>query len=193
MPYSTPEGKLFTAAILRKLDQHFRFAQILDVGAGSGTYSRLLRQHLPQGHWTALEIWEPYRERFELDQHYDRVLIADVRTWSADQEYDLILVGDVLEHMQPAEACACILHLLDHTQLLLISIPIVPMPQEAWENNPYERHVKDDWTHEQVLSSFPNISLAVIGEEVGVYLLSSHQGVHEVVQLLLTDLAMEGF
>lgn len=191
MPYSTPEGKPFTAAMLLKLDQHFHFKRILDVGAGSGTYSRLLRPALPTAEWTALEIWEPYRDRFALNSHYDRVLLADVRNWPVDQDYDLMLLGDILEHMQASEARDCVRSLLHHTQLLLISIPIVPMPQEAWENNPYEQHVKDDWSHEEVLASFPNISLAVIGEEVGVYLLSSHQGVHEVVQLLLTDLAME--
>src|SRR4051812_36168238 len=101
MPYSSPEGKHFTARVLIRLHQHFKFRQILDVGAGSGTYSRMLRSALGQAEWTALEVWEPYRARFELDRHYDRVLLADLRHWTVDQDYDLVLLGDILEHMQP--------------------------------------------------------------------------------------------
>lgn len=190
MPFSAREDKPLISILLTRLNRQFGFGRILDVGAGSGTYSRLLRAQLP-AEWTALEIWEPYRERFELDTHYDRVLIADARSWAIDQDYDLVLCGDVLEHMTQAEANELVVRLLDHTQLLLISIPIVPMPQQESEGNPFEKHVKDDWTHRDVLASFPNISMAVVGEKIGIYLLSSNQGVHEVVQLLLTDLAVE--
>lgn len=192
MPYSAREDKPLIAAVLLKLNQQFGFRRILDVGAGSGTYSRLLRAALP-AEWTALEIWEPYRARFDLDAHYDRVHIADLRDWEIDQDYDLVICGDVLEHMTREEAQAAVMRLLNRTQLLLISLPIVPMPQEAWEGNPYERHVKDDWSHTEAQASFPNISLAVVGDNLGIYLLSSNQGIHEVVQLLLTDLAVEDF
>lgn len=188
MPFSDPEGKHLTYALLKRLHASLAFGEILDVGAGAAFYSRLLRKRLPGSRWTGLEVWEPYRERFSLDQHYDRVLIADIRDWQPDRNYDLVLLGDILEHMRKDEAQAVVLKLLHHCQLLLISIPIVPMPQEASEGNPYERHVKDDWSHEEVLSSFSNISFAFVGERLGVYLLSSNQGVNEVVQLLIADL-----
>ncbi|HEY9840951.1 MAG TPA: class I SAM-dependent methyltransferase, partial [Candidatus Obscuribacterales bacterium] len=191
MPYSSRDGKELTAQLLLRLDGHFHFRRILDVGAGSGTYSLLLRSRLPQAEWTALEIWEPWRERFELDQRYNRVIMADARSWEIDGDYDLVLMGDILEHMQKAEAQDLVLRLLHHCQLLLIAIPIVPMAQEAWEGNPYEAHIKDDWSDAEVRASFPNISLAFIGAEVGVYLLSSDQGVHEVVQLLIANLASD--
>lgn len=193
MPHSSPDGKFLTLHLLSRLDQHFQLQQLLDVGAGAGGYSLLLRDRLSPKVWTALEIWEPYLERFMLHELYDRVLLGDVRSWEPDREYDLVLMGDVLEHMEKSEAQACVLKLLHHTQLLLISIPIVPMPQEETEGNPFERHVKDDWSHEEVCASFSNISLAYVGEELGVYLLSSNQGVHEVVQFLVADLPSEFF
>ena len=188
MPFSSREGKDLSIRLLQRLNPYFKFRQILDVGPGAGNYSRLLRPVLPEAAWTGLEIWEPYVERFCLADYYDRIVLADVRNWDPDCDYDLVLMGDVLEHMQKSEAQECVQRFLDHTQLLLISIPIVPMPQEAFDGNPYEVHVKVDWSDEEVLKSFPNISMAFAGEEIGVYLLSSNQGVHEVVQLLIADL-----
>jgi hypothetical protein len=40
---------------------------------------------------------------------------------------------------------------------VVISIPIHHCPQGAWGGNPYEIHVKDDWTHQEVMESFPGI------------------------------------
>ncbi len=193
MPFSAPEGKWLTLNLLSRLDRHFQFQQVLDVGAGAGGYSQLLRDRLSPKIWTALEIWEPYLERFKLAELYNRLIVADVRNWAPDQDYDLVLMGDVLEHMQKAEAQECVIKLLQHTQLLLISIPIIEMPQDEVDGNPYEKHVKEDWSHDEVLASFSNISLAFIGESLGVYLLSSNQGVHEVVQFLIADLPSEFF
>jgi hypothetical protein len=37
------------------------------------------------------------------------------------------------------------------------------------DGNPYEEHVKDDWSHNEVLSSFTNIIDDWQGEVVGAY------------------------
>lgn len=188
MPFSGRDGKNWTGKVLLQLNQHFQFKEILDIGVGAGVYSRLLRPYLPGTRWTGVEIWEPYVERFQLKEHYDQLVIEDVRVWPLPQAYDLAFLGDVLEHMAPREAISLVVRLLHQIQLLVISIPIVYTPQDEYEGNPYEAHVKDDWSHEEVLASFPNISACYRGKELGVYLLSSNQGVHEVVQLLIAGL-----
>jgi hypothetical protein len=39
----------------------------------------------------------------------------------------------------------------------IITIPIIHNPQEASYGNPYEVHIKDDWSVEEVLESFSHI------------------------------------
>lgn len=188
MPVSSHEGKEWILALLKRLNGYFDFRQVLDIGAGAGGYCRYLAPYFPEMYWTALEIWQPYLELFKLESYYQRIIVADAREWSPDQAYDLVILGDVLEHMLAQEALDLVVKLLDYTQLALISIPIIHMPQEAAYGNPYERHVKDDWSHTEVLRRFPNVSLSLEGEEIGVYLLSANQGVHEVVQLMTAGL-----
>jgi len=186
MPTSAIEGKNWTLKTLLRLSEHLEFKQILDVGPGRGTYSLLFRQFWPHYHWTAVEIWEPYRERFGLEQLYDRLLIADIRTYAPTAPgYDLVFLGDVLEHMQQADALTVVSALLRQSKLVVISIPIVDMPQAESEGNPYERHVKDNWSHAEVLKCWgSHLALGYVEDPIGVYLLSAQSGVVEVIRLL---------
>jgi hypothetical protein len=59
-----------------------------------------------------------------------------------------------MEHMTKAEAVALVEQILDHCKTLIISIPIIHMPQDAVEGNPFEVHVKDDWSHDEVVSTW---------------------------------------
>jgi hypothetical protein len=43
------------------------------------------------------------------------------------------------------------------------------MPQDAVGGNPFEIHVKDNWTHQEVLVSFPNIIKFGTTKKIGVY------------------------
>ena len=42
---------------------------VLDIGAGCGTYSQLLKSHLPR--MDAIEIFEPYVEAYNLKEQYN--------------------------------------------------------------------------------------------------------------------------
>lgn len=75
----------------------------LDVGAGAGKYGTLLREACPGCVITAIEIYEPYLERYRLREIYDYVNCGDalqlIET-AVDSTYDLVLFGDVLEHFR---------------------------------------------------------------------------------------------
>src|SRR5690242_4035508 len=75
---------------------------VVDVGAGSGGWRQFLGPWLPQSRWTAIEIHEPYVDRFMLGSHYHRVVTGDVRDMDPFPPADLVIFGDVLEHM-PAD------------------------------------------------------------------------------------------
>ena len=49
----------------------------------------------------------------------------------------------------------------------------VHYPQDAFEGNHFEIHVKDDWSHEEMMDTFPQIVKSWTGREIGCYLLSS--------------------
>jgi len=52
----------------------------------------------------------------------------------------------------------------------IISIPITHFHQDAANGNPYETHVKEDWTTKEVLDSFHSIILKHEFSITGTYL-----------------------
>ena len=156
MGYSLSTGKAETLAWFQ---QHGPFQRILDIGAGSGTYINLIKiknRVCHEAEWVGIEAWADYIEKFKLKDKYNRIINQDVRTidWNSMGQFDVAIAGDVLEHMTKSEAVELVERILEHCATLIISIPIIHMPQDAVEGNPYEVHVKDDWSHNEVMSTW---------------------------------------
>lgn len=128
----------------------------LDVGPGEGAYGRLLKQHSPLTVRHAVEIWAPYVEKYKLVNVYDKVFICDARIFY-NYKYDLVIFGDILEHMSKSDALLLWSTVQNSAKTAIISMPIIHYPQGEEEGNPYEEHVEEDWTHEEILSSFSGI------------------------------------
>jgi hypothetical protein len=62
--------------------------------------------------------------------------------------------------------------LLANSKRVIISIPIVNYPQDEVGGNPFERHVKDDWSHQEMMDTFPQITKHWQGKVIGVYFLT---------------------
>lgn len=159
MPYSKPKGK---DVIIEWIKQKTDIVRILDVGCGAGTYPILLKQEnnlLINAEWWGIEAWSEYIERFNLHTLYNHIVNDDARkiNWGELPDFDLVIFGDVLEHMSKEDAQQLVNNAILKSKYVVISIPVHHSPQGAWEGNPFEIHVKDDWTQEEVLSSFPNI------------------------------------
>jgi phospholipid N-methyltransferase len=166
MGTSHPESRPWVISQIRSLKPK----TILDVGAGSGTYQyEIFKSGYTRAKMDAIEVWEPYIEEYELEKKYSNVFNVDVREWN-NFDYDLVIFGDILEHMSKEDA----LKVWENTSLqarcAIISIPIIHYHQGAINNNPYEEHVKDDWTSEEVLDSFSHIQKYWVGDVVGSYL-----------------------
>lgn len=150
---SSTEGKIETLVWIVKNNIN----SILDVGAGSGTYQHLLHSNgMKIDKLDALEVWKPYIEQYSLASRYDRVIQEDARNHN-DFDYDLVILGDVLEHMSKEDAVALWSKVSGKAKHAIISIPIIHYPQGHLDGNPYEEHVKDDWTTEEVLETFEGI------------------------------------
>ena len=98
MASSNPENREW---VLNKVSQ-LQPKTVIDVGAGSGTYCRLLRPYVPAS-YAAIEIYQKNITQYKLRDLYDDVWLDDVRNFKS-LEADLIIFGDVLEHMTKEEA-----------------------------------------------------------------------------------------
>lgn len=173
MPWSEPEGKDVIGGWLHPNKDSIQ--RVLDIGVGSGTYHNEFGQAdklLSHAKWIGIEVWEPYIDRFNLNEKYDVIINHDARSldYSKLDRFDVVFLGDVLEHMTKDEAIALIDKVSQVSNRVIISIPIIHLPQGEAEGNPYEVHVKDDWTHEEVMQTF-KVDKFSTGRVVGVYLL----------------------
>jgi hypothetical protein len=186
MPKSSLEGKMWSRRMLAALHRQLPIVGVLDVGPGMGTYAGFRSDGQ---YWICMEAWEPYVAKYHLASIYDRVVVGDIRQadWAALGPLDLVICGDVLEHMSKDEALSVLHKALDHAAVVLVSIPIVHAPQGEAHGNPFERHVKDDWSHAECLSSFPDVSIFLRGTEIGIYLLSRNSAARACLEKASAD------
>lgn len=163
MPTSADEGKPWMInKILVKEPK-----SVLDLGAGSGTYGKMLRPYLPSAYMTAVEIHAAYVSEYKLWRVYDSVIIGDIRSCDLPVA-DVVILGDVLEHMTLSDALPLWNRARElASKALFLSIPIVEWPQGALNGNEYERHLRT-WSHNDVLT-LPGITDWWMGSHIGCY------------------------
>lgn len=149
---SMPEGKPY--AISKIID--INPLTVLDVGAGRGAYATIMFPYRPNIIFDAVEVWEPYIEKFGLSKKYRNIFIEDIRQFNSFN-YDLVIFGDVLEHMPMQDAINVWNRASKQAKYALISIPIVHSPQDELDENPYEIHAEEDWSTQLVLEKFHSI------------------------------------
>lgn len=165
MPFSSENGKPIIKWVMGKLPRKER---MLDVGAGAGTYAKLF----PCKEWTGVEVWEPYVDKYGLKDIYNNLIVEDARQVEFDGHFDVAFAGDVLEHMPVVDAQVLVQKLKKCADTVIISIPIGHYPQGEYEGNPYETHVTDNWSHDDVVQAFGRPTYYRLDGEIGVYVYS---------------------
>ena len=180
MPSSVRFGKDWTG---ERLPAAGEIGRVLDLGPGSGTYSRLFRKRYQSAEWVAIEAWGPYVKQFDLKSRYDRVIVADVRyvDYNLFGNFDICFCGDILEHMPEADARTLIDGLLNRCKLLFMSVPIGHFPQGDVGGNEFEIHVVDNYSEARIRELYPEIVDGTVGTEgrwtVGVFALTRHEDI----------------
>lgn len=167
MPFSSDNGK----AHIRRIIERLKPKTGLDIGVGSGTYADMF----PGIEWTGVEIWEPYVEKYDLPRKYKTLHVADARGWRTNKKYDIVMLGDVLEHMGVYGARELLTHMREVGDTVIVSIPLGHYPQGAFDGNPHEAHVTDDWTDTKFREVFGEPTWSAIEGEIGVYVWSKHK------------------
>lgn len=166
MPWSHTEGKMWLDGEYRRLKPE----TVVDVGPGAGMYANWFRP-MHHAHWTGIEVWGPYINKYRLHEKYDVVVNADVREIELP-EADLYIAGDVLEHMTKDEAVVLIERMKAKCKHLFVSVPIIEYHQGAIEGNPYEEH-KHHWGFDEMaevlLDGDPEGLQTWKGEVIGAY------------------------
>lgn len=196
MPYSSLSGKAFCdRTVIRITNQLHSLLnhRVLDLGVGSGTYSDRYASDLlsrPKFHWTGVEIWKPYIDKFALVTKYDKLVNDDAISYlsSTSDRFDICFIGDLIEHMDKDSAIKMIHLALSCSNVVIVSVPIIYYPQGEYDGNQYEEHVKPDWSHKEAIDSFPMLVEYGVENEIGVYVLSSSPGL--VSQVLKPQIAV---
>ena len=164
MPHSSSEGKSWIVERVTALQPR----QVLDIGAGAGTYADLLRPRLPDARFTAVEVFEPYVGRFNLRAKYNEILIGNALDLVLPYA-DVVILGDVLEHLVYREALELWAQArVAATKAVFLSLPIVPYPQGAVDGNEHEAHLHT-WSFRSVVNNLPGICGSHAGSEIGVF------------------------
>ena len=139
--------------------------RVLDVGPGIGTYSDILRS---SGYkLDAVEIFEPYIEKYNLKEKYDNVYIGDITLFNID-DYDFIILGDVLEHLKMDDAIKLINSIINSGKECLVAVPYT-MEQGEHEGNIYETHHQPDLTIEVMKERYSKLECIYNNEYYGYY------------------------
>ncbi|GAA1760291.1 class I SAM-dependent methyltransferase [Luedemannella helvata] len=165
MPRSRVEGKAWISHEIARL----RPATLLDVGAGMGTYSNLLRAVTPGASWSCVEIFEPYVQRFSLHEKYDVIYREDIRAFAWPTAYDVVILGDVLEHLTLDDARLVWAAARANARFVALSIPIVEYPQGPENGNVHEAHLQE-WNHDMVLKELAGVVRWQVNPKIGTYL-----------------------
>lgn len=170
MPYSDIrfDGILQAWVMALRFHTHSWRPRAIDIGAGAGKTSDLIRPMVAQ--LDAIEVFEPYVERFGLKQKYDHVFVEDVDTLSANwfARYDIAIIGDALEHLTVQHANLLLLRLKNAHCMVFVQVPFL-YKQEAFEGNEAERHHQDDLTRAVMAERYPALIKIHADERLGCY------------------------
>ena len=157
---------------------------ILDIGAGCGTYSDLIRGYGYK--MDAVEIWQPYINQYGLKNKYGWVYEENILKMPLDVlgAYDFYILGDVLEHLSVEDAEWLMKFLKFAGKQYLVAVPYV-MEQGEYEGNIHETHLQPDLTPEIMLERYPDLELLYGNNFYGYY--TNKKQKHEKAYVLYAD------
>jgi hypothetical protein len=138
--------------------------KVLDVGPGSGTYGRMLKDLC---HLDAVEIYEPYIHQFNLKDLYDNVFLEDICKFDI-HPYNYLILGDVLEHLTLDNAIPLIDKINALGKKCLIAVPYLYEQGEEY-GNIHETHHQPDLTYNKMASRYPSLKLLYGDDKYGYY------------------------
>ena len=139
---------------------------IIDIGAGCGTYSDLLKTEY--NNMDGLEVFPPYVTTYGLKEKYNNLFIQDAVTFDFDH-YDLAILGDVLEHIPEEDAINYIEKIYSKCDDMIVAIPF-NSSQGVHEDNDHEIHRQEHLTNESFLEKYKGFKVFCLRYDYGIYI-----------------------
>jgi hypothetical protein len=160
---------------------------ILDVGAGAGTYAKMLASDFPN--IDAVEVFEPYVRQYNLRSLYRNVYVENIMKSDIElHKYNMIILGDVFEHLSEEDALRLLEKLLSTQAEFIIAVPF-NAPQGAVNENVHEIHLQEKLTFASVLKKYKQLIPLCVRYDYGVFIRSNLA--NEYVPLFYKDLDEE--
>ena len=137
--------------------------KILDVGPGIGIYG----SNLQDLNIDAVEIYEPYIEKFKIKRYYKNVFVGNILEFNYDN-YDYIIIGDVLEHIPVEAAQKLIKDITSKGIKCLVAVPFL-CPQDAVDGVESEIHHQEDLTSRIMRIRYPELELFLTNNYINGY------------------------
>lgn len=132
-------------------------AKVLDIGGGDGKWGMLLGGYFR--HIDCVEIFEPYLERYNLNEIYNNVYLQNFLDFDFDY-YDVVIMGDVFEHVTQEDASRWLNRISNKVGELVIVVPFEY--KQDWDGvyeNVYGHHHQPDLTPQNMLSRYPILKI----------------------------------
>ena len=137
MPFSDPDVR---TAAMYLISSKWENQAVLDIGIGDGYYGEALHRKFNAIVY-GVEVWPKYIVNQLL--YYRTIFLCDARTFEYEmlaKKIRLVILGDVVEHLEKPEAIVLINRLKNIFPWLVMTIPIVDVPQGAYAGNIHETH-----------------------------------------------------
>tara|TARA_Y100000389_G_scaffold204994_1_gene261750 strand:- start:13279 stop:13908 length:630 start_codon:yes stop_codon:yes gene_type:complete len=144
-------------------------SNIIDIGAGAGTYYNRL---YPLGYKNidAVEVFEEYILKFNLKDKYNNVFYQNVISLDIDlKKYQLAIFGDIIEHMSYVDAITTLSKFNNDCEDVIVGVPF-NAEQEAEFDNQYEIHIQYDLSNEKFLSLYRDFDIYCLRYDYGIYI-----------------------
>jgi len=144
----------------------------LDVGACDGKWAKMIGDYLTMD---GIEIYQPNIIKHKLSRLYHNIYLGDIQEFKYGNKYDLIIFGDVLEHMSVEAAQKVLEYAYPRCKNFLVAVPYQWVNRSHY-GNPWEVHIQDDLTPENVLERYPCLKPLFIYERYGYYIKNENIG-----------------
>ena len=132
-------------------------AKILDIGAGDGKWSYVLGDYFKN--IDAIEIFEEYKERYNLEEKYKKVFIGDFTEFDFDY-YDVLILGDVFEHITEQAAKEWLNKVKRKCKDIIVVVPFEY--EQNWDGkyeNKWGHHHQPNLNVQSMRESYPELTL----------------------------------
>jgi len=124
---------------------------LIDLGCGRGVIGALVRIYRAPKRIVGIDVFKEYLDFCREMSFYDELYEYDLRKAPLpfeDKEFDVATCIEVIEHL-PKKAGERLLEELERiANKVIVTTPNVFFPQDAYDRNPFQRHISKWSTHD---------------------------------------------